>query len=274
MHQHSNSAVALPSSGLLVRIASAPDALEQIKVSVAVTRWLVGCGYPAVEPATVEPFLVTGRVVSVWKLLDVVDRPRGTGADLGRLLRILHKEPPPPVALRPLSDPFEGVSRAVANHPDGVQPQDRAWLLTKIDELRSGWAALREQLRPGLVHGDAHSNNLLRVRDGGVLLGDWDHVAVGPREWDLVQPYYMQRRFGRHTEEELQDFAVAYGWDVRECADFETLIQVREVFGLSPYVRRALVNEWARDEVEHRLRTLRTGNTTARWSSPPRPPSP
>ncbi|MBE1533227.1 phosphotransferase [Actinomadura algeriensis] len=274
VHQHSNSAVALPNSGLLVRIASNPDALAQIKVSLAVTRWLVGRGYPTVEPATVEPFLVTGRVVSVWKLLDVVDRPRGTGADLGRLLRILHKEPPPPVALKPLSDPLEGVSRAVANHPDGMQPQDRAWLLTKIDELRSGWTALREQLRPGLVHGDAHSNNLLRVRDGGVLLGDWDHVAVGPREWDLVQPYYMQRRFGRHTEEELQNFAVAYGWDVRECADFETLIQVREVFGLSPYVRRALVNEWARDEVEHRLRTLRTGNTTARWSSPPRPPSP
>ncbi|MFV2178740.1 phosphotransferase family protein [Actinomadura sp. LOL_016] len=271
VHQHSNSAVALPTSGLLVRIASNPNALQQLMMSVAVTRWLVSRGYPAVEPAAVAPFQVADRAVTVWKLLDVVDHPRGTGTELGRLLRLLHEEPSPPIELKPLSDPLDGVSRALANHPDGMRPQDRTWLLSKIDGFRFEWTSLRTHLPLGLVHGDAHSNNLIRVRDGGVVLSDWDHVAVGPREWDLVQPFYMQRRFGRHTEEELQDFAVAYGWDVRDWAGFETLIQIREVFGLSPYVRRAPVEKWARNEVAHRLRTLRAGDTSTRWSGPPRP---
>jgi len=271
VHQHSNTAVALPAAGLLVRIADNPQALERTKQSVMVTRWLTSRSYPCVESADVEPFLVNGRTVSVWLLLDVLDGPPGTGAELGRLLRDLHHQPAPPFELRRLTDPLKSVAYAAEHHPEGMSDRDRSWLLTRINELRTAWAALSTALPPGLVHGDAHSNNLIRLHSGEVVLGDWDHAAYGPREWDLVQPHYMQRRFGRHTERELDEFfTTAYGWDIRSWPGFETLIQIRELNGLSPYIRKAPSQVWARREVAHRLTTLRADDSTTGWNGPPR----
>lgn len=270
VHQHSNSAIALPTARLLVRVAGNPDALDRIVSSVAITRWLASRGYSCVEPAEVDPFLVDRRVVSVWRLLDVADEPRGTGAELGRLLRELHRQPVPPIALRRLSDPFESVAAAVEQHPDGMTDDDRAWLHDQIEQLRRSWAELGTLLPTGLVHGDAHTNNLIRTTAGEIVLSDWDHVAQGPREWDLIQPHYMTRRFGRHTEEDLRRFTEAYGWDVRDWPAVETLIRVREITGLSPYVRKAPTACWPRNEVAHRLSTLRNGDTSARWNAPTR----
>ncbi|MFD0899176.1 hypothetical protein [Actinomadura sediminis] len=76
-----------------MRIAGNTDALDAITTSVAVTRWLASRGYPCVEPADVDPFSVFGRVVSIWRLLDVAEEPPGSGAELGRLLRELHRQP-------------------------------------------------------------------------------------------------------------------------------------------------------------------------------------
>ncbi|WP_051713329.1 aminoglycoside phosphotransferase family protein [Spirillospora albida] len=270
IRQHSNAAVALPSAGLLVRIAGRGK-LDRIAVSMAVTRWLADRGYPAVEPAADEPLVVGEQVVSVWRLLDVQADEPGSAADLGRLLRELHDLPAPPVGLPDLRDPLGSVAAAVQDHPGGMTDQDRVWLMARIDALRESWTDLQPTLPVGLVHGDAHSNNLMRLAAGGVVLGDWDHVSRGPREWDLVQPYYMARRFGRHDRRELDEFAEVYGWDVRGWAGFEFLVQVREVTGLSPYVRKASHDEWSRDEVAHRIATIRDHDSAAAWNSPRKP---
>ncbi|MWA02760.1 phosphotransferase [Actinomadura sp. LD22] len=268
VREHSNTAVALPTARLLVRIAGNPDALDRIKKSVEVTRWLAAEGFRCTEPADMEPFSVKGHVVSVWRLLETASEPPGTGRELGRLLRDLHDRPNPPMELPRLIDPLASIASAVDGHPNAMTDQDRSWLLTRIDELRAAWAGLVTTLEPGLIHGDAHSNNLIRVRGGDVVLGDWDHVAHGPREWDLIQPHYMRRRFDRHSSAELREFTDAYAWDVSGWAGFETLIQVREITGLSPYVRKAADQGWARREVAHRLLTLRRGDPRAPWNTP------
>lgn len=270
VHRHSNSAISLPTARLLVRVAGNPHALDSIASSLAVTRWLASSGYPCVEPAEVEPFLVTGRVVSVWRLLDVADGPSASGAELGRLLRDLHRQPGPPVPLRSLTDPFESVVAAVERHPDGMTDDDCAWLRDQIEWLRRGWADLAPALPTGLVHGDAHTNNIIRRTTGQAILGDWDHVANGPREWDLIQPLYMARRFGRHTPEDLRQFTVAYGWDVRDWPGTEILLQVREITGLSPYIRKAPNDNRARSEVAHRIASLRDEDTSTQWHPPNR----
>ncbi|TDB91861.1 phosphotransferase [Actinomadura sp. 7K534] len=268
VHQHSNSAIALPTARLLVRIAGNPDALDAITSSVAVTRWLASRGYPCVEPADVDPFSVFGRVVSIWRLLDVAEEPPGNGAELGRLLRELHRQPNPPIPLQHLTDPFESVAAAVKQHPDGMTGEDRAWLRDRIEQLRHNWTELTPALPTGLIHGDAHTNNIIRLTTGKTVLGDWDHVALGPREWDLIQAHYMARRFNRHTEHDLRRFAVTYGWDVRDWPGAETLIQTREITGLSPYIRKAPSDHRTRQEVAHRIASLRNGDTSTRWNSP------
>ncbi|MFI0484338.1 phosphotransferase family protein [Actinomadura sp. 9N215] len=270
VHQHSNTAIALPAARLLVRVAGNPDAFENVVSAVAITRWLTCRGYRCVVPAEVDPFLVVGRAVSVWRLLDVAEEPPANGAELGELLRELHRQPSPPVQLRNLTDPFESVTAAMRQHPDAMTEDDQTWLSDRVRRLRRSWTDLSPALLTGLVHGDAHTNNTIRLTTGQVVLGDWDHVAQGPREWDLIQVHYMARRFGRHTREDLDRFTAAYGWDVRDWRSTETLIQIREITGLSPYMRKASTDRLVRREVAHRVASLRMGDTSIRWHSPTR----
>lgn len=268
--RHSNLVIALPSAGLLVRVSGSTEAFDRVAGAVTVTRWLAERGFPCVVPAGSGPFRVDGHAVSAWQLLDVVSEPRGSGADLGHLLHRLHAQPDPPFPLRVLTDPLAGVASAVQGRSDALDDQDRNWLRQRIKELRRMWHELAPAQPRGLIHGDAHSNNLIRTRDGKLLLADWDHTARGPREWDLIQPYYMARRFNRHTDQELSDFADAYGWDVRTWGGFESLVELREISGLSPYIRKAPTQSWSRQEIAHRVATLRGNDRNAEWHSPKR----
>lgn len=267
VRRHSNAVVALPEAGLLVRVAGNRAALDRVRRSVAVTRWLADRGFPCVTPADVEPFEAEGRAVSVWRLLDTAHGPPGTGAELGGLLRALHDQPDPPFTL-PGIDPLAGVRQAVEASGGGLDPADRAWLTEKTSELSARWERLRPALPHGLIHGDAHPGNLIRLRDGAVALSDWDHTAHGPREWDLIQIAYMSRRFTRYGVQDVERFTEAYGWDIREWDGRNTLIELREISGLSPYVRGAASDPWLYRELAHRIATLRDHDVKAQWHSP------
>ena len=95
--------------------------------------------------------------------------------------------------IRPLgrfTDPFYSVASAINEAPAAMAEPDRVWLQQRITSLRDEWGALALARSPGLIHGDAHVGNLIQAACGDVLLGDWDHVAMGPREWDLMQIHY------------------------------------------------------------------------------------
>lgn len=120
----------------------------------------------------------------------------------------------------------------------------------------------------GLSHGDAIPNNFMRLASGTVALGDWDHVAVGPREWDLAQIHYTHRRFRRPGAAALDEFAEAYGWDVRAWPGLNVMVATREITGLSAYIRAAASSSFARDKLAYRLCTLQRDDLAARWNPP------
>ncbi|MEU3985132.1 aminoglycoside phosphotransferase family protein [Streptomyces sp. NPDC026672] len=264
--------IALPSLGWVARIATAPDALDRIAASVRVTRWLAARGYSCVRPvdSVEQPFVARGRVVSIWHLEPTVDAPVPSGADLGRLLRELHAQPVPPFPLSRFIDPFDDVAAALAQTPDAMRPAQRAWLLARITDLRLSWPRLPFTNPWGLIHGDAHPNNEMRTLTGSVVLGDWDHTAIGPREWDLAQVHYTRRRFQRPEAAALDDQAASYGWDIREWEGLDTVIAAREITGLSPYIRTAPVREFSHAELGRRLDILHDGDTVTKWTSPTR----
>jgi aminoglycoside phosphotransferase (APT) family kinase protein len=267
---HSNAIFVLPSAGLVVRVATNSDALTRVATSIDVTSWLAARGFPCTVPADLagQPVVEDDHVVSVWRYLPTVAEPHPTGAELGRLLRDLHAQPLPPYPVAPLTNPFDGVAGALEQTPDALSHAHRGWLTNRISELRERWATLTFPHAPGLIHGDAHPNNLMRSADGSAVLGDWDHVAVGPREWDLAQIHYTRRRFGRPPAADIDGFAQAYGWDIREWPELDTLIAVREITGLSPYIRTATTKPFSRRELQHRLDCLLHIDTTARWHPP------
>ncbi|HET9894110.1 MAG TPA: hypothetical protein VFQ44_04195 [Streptosporangiaceae bacterium] len=54
-----------------------------------------------------------------------------------------------------------------------------------IVHLQTEFRTLDFALRPGPIHGDAHTGNLL-ADHGQVVLLDVEAVAFGPREWALI----------------------------------------------------------------------------------------
>ena len=268
---HSNASFALPDHGLLIRIATNPAAFPRVAAAIDVTRWLAGRGFPCVIPADIkgQPFTERGRVVSVWRYVPTTAGPEQPGAELGRLLRLLHAQPDPPRPLGNFTDPFYSVASAIEEVPYALPGPDRAWLQDRIVGLKDRWNTLVFPRPPGLIHGDAHVNNLMQATSGEVILGDWDHVAVGPREWDLMQIHYIHRRFGRVTGHDLDAFAAAYGWDIRKWTGLEILIAIREITGLSAHIRTAPDKPLTREQLLFRLDTLRRRDAAARWESPP-----
>lgn len=269
---HSNAIFHLPHEGITVRIATNPAALPRLTAAVQLTGWLATGGFPCTPPVEhiKQPIVVNDLVVSFWYFQPGVADPSPAIVDLAVLLRDLHNRSCPPVLPPSLDDPLASVADAVAAAPADLLKPYRAWLGNRITELRRRWQTTAFARPATLIHGDAHANNLLRLPDDRVILGDWDHAAVGPREWDLMQIHYTHRRFARPTAADLDAFATAYGWDIRTWPEFETLIAVRELTGLAPYIRTASVKPAAAQELHHRLTTLYTGQVNAAWHPPRR----
>jgi aminoglycoside phosphotransferase (APT) family kinase protein len=270
LHLHSNAIFALPAAGLLVRVATDPDVFDRVAASLRVTRWLAAAGFPCVVPAEIagQPFVEGGRVVSIWRYVPTVPEPRPTAAELGQLLRTLHDQPALPEPPGRFTDPMAGMAVAIDKYADVLTPAQRRWLTSRISQLRAAWHPLEFPHQPGLIHGDAHPGNLMRTPTGHTILGDWDHVAIGPREWDLAQIHYTRRRFGRPTDDEIDRFVASYGWDLRGWPGLPTLVAIREISGLSPYLRTAKSKPFSARELAHRLETLQRQDTTTLWKAP------
>lgn len=267
----SNAVFAHPAAGLVIRISTNLAARARITASLPVTAWLASEGFPCTAPAPVDgqPFTIAGKLASVWQYVPEAPGPPPSAMDLARLLRDLHSRPLPPSPPEPLTDPLASVTAALQSAPAGALPdRDRDWLAAQITGLRRTWAELQFPHPPALVHGDAHPGNLIRAPHDTIVLGDWDHVAIGPPEWDLAQIFYTGHRLGYPPLDEVEAFGPAYGWNPRDWPGLPTLLAIREVSGLSPYIRNAPHQPFARRELALRISTLQAGDHSARWNRP------
>lgn len=211
--------------------------MASVRATVSLVAWLVSIGFPAAPPvSTVEqPIVVHDRVVSLWHYLPPAPSGSVPGvAELGKLLRRLHQLPSPPFEL-PSYEPLVAFRRVVSG-ARCLGADDRAWLLDEAAELLATYTELDSALGHGLVHGDAYPGNVIGTAQRPILI-DWDDAAVGPREVDLAN-VYQGVRFGR-DESELEAFAAAYGYELRDWAGMSTLTAIRDLHTLVSFIRRA-----------------------------------
>jgi Phosphotransferase enzyme family len=247
----------LPVADAVARIAlvTSPDTVTRLATSVCITRWLAANGFPTVEPLAVDqPVTSHGCAVTFWRYLPQ-DGPEPVPADLGRLLRWLHRLDPPPMRL-PAYQPLVSVRRAIESSR-AIDEEERAWLRDRCEQLLDAYGQLSFPLPAGVIHGDAYRGNLLR--DGPrVVLADWDAVSTGPREIDLI-PTLQGSRFGL-PDDQRDAFITAYGHDIRSWDGYLVLRAIRELSTTSALLRDGHIDQAARRELQIRLQSFRTGD--------------
>jgi hypothetical protein len=247
----------LPAENAVARIAlvTSPDSVTRLANSVRVTHWLTRIGFPTVEPLPVDQPVTAHRcAVTFWQYLPQ-DGPEPGPADLGRLLRRLHRLEPPPVPL-PAPKPLVSLRRAIESS-QAIDEDERAWLRERCVQLLDIYGRLSFPLPTGMIHGDAYRGNLLRDGDR-IVLADWDAVSTGPREIDLI-PTLQAPRFGL-PEDQRDAFIAAYGHDIRSWDGYPVLRDIRELSTTSALLRDGHIDPAARRELQIRLQSLRTGD--------------
>jgi Ser/Thr protein kinase RdoA (MazF antagonist) len=221
-----NAIYQLAADPVVVRIARSADRLPRVRRELCVARWLAASNVPAVRVIDEidQPILVHDRPVTFWHTVTGGD-PVPDHVDLARLLAAFHMAPHCPCELANF-DPL-GPSYSRLANADTVAPDDRDFLQARCGELNEELRHLDFALPRGPIHGDAHTRNLL-TDHGQVVLIDFESAAVGPREWDLLPTAIGVERYGR-SERQYQEFADAYGFDVRTWPGYPVLREVREL---------------------------------------------
>lgn len=264
LHVRGNAVYHLPRVGVIARLRVVPSQADAVRAqftaALHVAAWLCRQGYPVTEPLDLDqPVAIDGHLATFWRYVTVTSTDTRDLTALGHLIRRLHDLPDagiPLAAANPL-----GSMRADVESSDAVSPADRRWLLARADELEENYQRTRWALGTGLIHGDAHADNLLHT-PGGVLLGDWDSVSHGPRELDLV-PTSMWYRYGR-PRAEWDAFCAAYGVDSGGLPGLPLLQSLRELHAIAAYARNATDNAF-RNELGRRVRSLKDDDRAVAW---------
>ena len=186
-------------------------------------------------------------------------------AELGGLLRQLHRLPVPTDFEIPPLDPFVRLSEHLSAARGELDAADRQFLDDRLEELRGEYARVSAGLPACVIHGDANRKNAIRGSDGVAVLLDLERFSVGPREWDLVVPA-VYRRLGWYSEPEYAAFVDAYGWDVRTWTDFETFAALRE-FRMTAWLLSRLAREpRLRADAALRIESLRDPGASRSWT--------
>ena len=144
----------------------------------------------------------------------------------------------------------------LAGHDRILSDAERAVLRLRCEELAEAITELDYQLAPTLIHGDAqHRNMLWDEENHRPVLCDWESMAIGQPEWDLVTVEIHCRRFG-HPTHEYDDFCERYGFDIRRWSGYPLLCNLRELRMITTNARKSAAGSPQAAEVHRRIAGL------------------
>jgi Ser/Thr protein kinase RdoA (MazF antagonist) len=258
-----NAIYRLAAAPVVVRIARSADRLPRVEKELCVARWLAKADVSVVrvDEQIRQPLLVYGHPVSFWRAVTGGD-PAPTHIDLASLLARFHGLGGCPCEL-PGFDPLRVTESrlAVAN---GILKRDHDFLTARCHKLNQQLRHLEFALPLGPIHGDAHTRNLLTDL-GVVVLSDFESAAIGPREWDLLPTAIAQERYGL-PERHYQEFADAYGFDVRAWPGYPVLREIRQLTMTTWIMQNIRESPAVAAEFELRVTSLRERDFERAWN--------
>ncbi|WP_406109047.1 phosphotransferase family protein [Micromonospora globbae] len=257
-----NAVFALPSAGMVIRIARSHRLTNRVYKVVELGRWFEQVDAPTIRlaPNVTQPVRAGTLLASIWSYIPPV-APAPTVEELGPVLREFHSLGPLPERL-PAWDPV-GDARSRLADAEELSDSDRQFLLDWCDRLEAPVAALQQRAGSGIIHGDAHVSNLLRNAAGRVVLCDFDATCLGPWQVDLVAVAVGEVRFGQRGAHAT--LAEAYGYDVTTDPDWPLLRDARELKMIAAAVPRLRSSAGVRAEFAARLHSVRENHQHARW---------
>lgn len=245
---------------IVVRLSSDSDRLAQTTELVQVADWLASIDAPIAPLATIgaQPVIADGWAATLWEAFDV---PREVEAvHLADPLKAFHSLPVP--SELPRWDKF-AYARVRLGQARDIDGDNRAWLSHAWQQAESEYQDTAKDMPHGVIHGDAHTGNLLTRDDGKCVFCDLDNVSYGPIDWDLTPTAVSAARFGRPNDQ--LTLAAAYGRDVTVQPWWPLLRRIRELVMVTYIVtdlqsRPEMAKQW-----EHRMDTLRSNETDAQW---------
>jgi hypothetical protein len=258
-----NAVFALPAAGLVVRIIRTHGQHERVYKVVRLAQWFADIDAPTIRllASIDQPVRLGSLLATVWRY-EPQTLPTPTVEDLGPCLRRFHALGVPTFAM-PGWDPVSDARARLAD-AEFLEDDDRCFIEGWCDQLAPRISDLNQRTDSGLMHGDAHAGNLVRDRDGRVLLCDFDATSLGPWQFDLVPAAVGEVRFRRVGAQKR--LAAAYGYDVTVDPNWPLLREVRElkmVTGALPYLCGGL---GVAEEFAIRLHSIASGDENARWT--------
>jgi len=205
-----------------------PHTCRAAEREMQVSRWLNSSGIPTVEAASgmAQPVIVEDRPVTWWRTIPS-HRP-ATPAELGAMLRAVHRLRTPDDFTLPTYDPFADVADRIAR-ADRIDRDDRAWLSERHHRLRDTYSRIPASA-PTVIHGDAWQGNLVVTDSTPPILLDLDKVSLGRPEWDLIQLAVDHADFSRLGDTDYRAFVDAYGgYDVTSSPWFRLFADIQEL---------------------------------------------
>ncbi|QKV90412.1 aminoglycoside phosphotransferase family protein [Streptomyces sp. NA02950] len=259
---HTNAVILLEKEHVVAKIARRGSRVDDVARTVKFVRWLMDTGFPTVPLLLPDqPVVIDRHAITFWSYLPQPDHPVAA-AQLAKPLSALHAITTPPVAL-PNHDNLTTIRRSLAAStclPD----EGLSFLVEYADQLEADLGAVQFELPEGVIQGDPQHRNALHTVEGEAVLCDWDTVAVGQPEWDLVTLEVHCRRFG-HGQGHYAAFAEAYGWDVTRWSGYCTLAAIRELQMVTTNARKVNHAPSSLQEVERRVNGLRRQDRFEQW---------
>jgi len=209
--------------GIIVRIARIGN-IDISSEEVAVARWLGKQGVSAVVPLDIDqPLEIRGRPVTLWQQLP--PHREGTYLEVAKALKKLHSLEPPHFLSQ--MEPLAGVEQRIKSSTK-LDTSKYEWMLQYSKELEARWNNRPSGLSECVVHGDAWGGNCVVDQQGISYLLDFERVALGPPEWDLVSTA-IEVFDGWLSSDTYAQFCKIYGLDVSQWDGFDTLRSIREL---------------------------------------------
>ncbi|MFE1378171.1 phosphotransferase family protein [Streptomyces sp. NPDC058740] len=260
---HTNAVLLLEKEQVVAKIARNGTDAESVARTVTFVRWLIEAGFPTVplHPCD-QPLLVDGHAVTFWTYLPQPEQPVAA-MQLAGPLKALHSLPPPPIALAE-HDNIRAIRRSLTAITCLPAAAIR-YMEEEVDRLEGALRDIQFSLAPGLIQGDPQHRNALHTADGSAVLCDWDTVAQGQPEWDLVTVEVHCRRFG-YGQAHYQAFADTYGWDVTKSAGYSVLRDIRELRMITTNARKVRHAPESLGEIQWRVDGLRRRDGQLTWN--------